>query len=314
MGKHEHPYPAIVGPTASGKTALAVAVAKALNGQVVSADSMQVYADIAIGTARPTVGETQGVPHHLQGFLPLEEPYSVARYVTDANTVFASLFAQGVTPVLCGGTGLYVQSFMENLQFFPHPTNPALREKWQRQAREQGGAALLKELAAVDPQTAARLHENDVHRIIRALEVYHTTGMTIHQQAALSHAQPSPYDGCLFMLDFHDRGALYARIERRVDAMMAAGLLQEAAAVLQTNREATVLQAIGYKELLPYLRGDCSLDEAVDTLKRETRRYAKRQLSWFRRMNPRVLYVEEYDDTAALAAALLEQYAAFCEE
>ena len=314
MPRHRYPYPIIAGPTASGKTALAVSVARALDGEVVSADSMQLYADATVGTARPSAEEMQGVPHHLLGFLPLQEKYSVARYVEDANAVFARLFLAGITPVLCGGTGLYIQSFMENVQFLPQPADPALRQELQQQAREQGGAALLQRLTAVDPETAARLHENDIHRIVRALEVYYLTGLTIRQQEQRSHSQPSPYSGCLFMLDFRDRAVLYSRIERRVDAMLENGLVEEARRVLRTDAGATVLQAIGYKELLPYLRGECSLEQAVQTLKTETRHYAKRQLSWFRRMQPRVLYVDDYADTAALATVLLRQYRDFCEE
>lgn len=314
MAKPRYPYPVIAGPTASGKTAVSVTVAKALQGQVVSADSMQIYDGISIGTARPNEAEMQGIRHHLMGFLPLNEVYSVARYVKDANGIFSALFADGITPVLCGGTGLYIQSFMENVQFFPQQGDENYRRELQARAHAEGGQILLHELAAVDADTAARLHENDLHRIIRALEVYHTTGMTISQQAALSHAVPSPYDGCLFMLDFHDRQILYSRIEKRVDSMLADGLLEEAQQVLQTDSGATVLQAIGYKELLPYFAGECSLEEAVDKLKRETRHYAKRQLSWFRRMQPRTVYVDEYADEKAVAEAVLTQFEDFCKE
>lgn len=314
LPKPIRPYPIIAGPTASGKTAVAVAVAKALNGHVVSADSMQIYGDISVGTARPSEDEMQGVPHHLLGFLPLEEKYSVARYVEDANGVFARLFSENITPVLCGGTGLYIQSFMENVQFFPQQGDEQYRRELTQQAHTDGGAVLLEKLALVDPETAARLHENDLHRIIRALEVYHATGMTISEQVRLSHAVPSPYDGCLFMLDFRDRNKLYQRIEARVDTMLTTGLLEEVRQVMNAHEGATVLQAIGYKELLPYLMGECSLEAAVDKLKTETRHYAKRQLSWFRRMKPRVLYVDEFTNTQALSEALLAQYREFCEE
>ena len=222
------PYPIVAGPTAVGKTALAVRLAQALDGEVVSADSMQIYAGISVGTARPTKEETAGVPHHLQGFLPLDEGYSVARYLEDASRVFADIFARGRTPVMCGGTGLYVQSFMENRQLLPQSGDPAVRADLTARAAREGGAALLAELAAVDPETAARLHENDVHRIVRALEVYRTTGKTIAAQARASLAVPSPYSGCLIVLSMRDRARLYERIDRRVGRMLSDGLIDAA--------------------------------------------------------------------------------------
>lgn len=303
------PYPIVAGPTAVGKTALAVRLAQALDGEVVSADSMQIYAGISVGTARPAKEETAGVPHHLQGFLPLDESYSVARYLEDASRVFADIFARGRTPVMCGGTGLYVQSFMENRQLLPQSGDPAVRADLTARAAREGGAALLAELAAVDPETAARLHENDVHRIVRALEVYRTTGKTIAEQARASLAVPSPYSGCLIVLSMRDRARLYDRIDRRVDRMLSDGLIDEARLVLSAAPGATVLQAIGYKELLPYLRGECPLDEAVRQLKTGTRHYAKRQLSWFSRMpQARFLYADDYPDEDALTAAALAVY------
>ena len=306
------PYPIIAGPTAGGKTALAVALARRIGGEVVSADSMQIYAGISVGTACPTPEERQGVPHHLQGFLPLEEKYSVARYLEDADRVFREIFARGRTPVLCGGTGLYIQSFMENRRFTPQQGDPVLRERLTERGKKEGGAILLTELAQVDPETAARLHENDLHRIVRALEVYETTGRTISEQARCSLSVPSPYDGCLFVLTYRDRQTLYRRIDQRVDAMLENGLLAEARLVLQSAPDATVLQAIGYKELLPYFSGEISLEEAAARLKIGTRHYAKRQLSWFRRMpQARLLYADDYPDGEALLTAVLEQYHEF---
>ncbi len=308
-------YPIIAGPTASGKTALAVSLAQAIDGEVVSADSMQVYDTVSVGTARPDLEEMQGVPHHLQGFLPLDETYSVARYLEDANVVFSSVFSRGKTPVMCGGTGLYIQSFMENRQLVPQSGDPALREKLMERARQQGGQVLLRELQQVDPQTAARLHENDLHRLVRALEVYYTSGMTITEQAALSHSQPSPFVPCLFVLNFRDRDTLYTRIDTRVDRMIESGLLDEARTVLQQAKDATVLQAIGYKELLPHLSGACGLDEVIQNLKTQTRHYAKRQLSWFRRMpQARTIFVDDYEDHAALLKEVLRQYSDFVKE
>lgn len=307
-------YPVIAGPTATGKTALAIALAGVLNGEVVSADSMQVYDGVSIGTARPSRQEQAGVPHHLQGFLPLGEKYSVARYVEDAYRVFADVYARGKIPILCGGTGLYIQSFMENIQFFPQPEDPRRRQALLRAGEEQGGAVLLEQLRQVDPVTASRLHENDLHRIVRALEVYQTTGQTISEQERLSRCVPPPYRGCLFVLQYRDRAQLYRRIDTRVEEMVDRGLVEEARRVLQQQPDATVLQAIGYKEFIPYFAGDCSLEEAVDTLKRETRRYAKRQMSWFRRLAyAHPVFLEDYPDFDALVSAVLNRYALFPE-
>lgn len=306
-------YPIIAGPTASGKTAVSVLLAKRIGGEVVSADSMQIYGDVHIGTARPTEAEMQGVPHHLQGFLPLQDSYSVARYVEDARTVFENVFSRGSTPILCGGTGLYIQSFMENRQLLPQPIDESYREELRCEIVQYGGQYLLEKLRAVDPTTADRLHPNDHHRIIRALEVYHTSGQTITQQDEQSHQTPSPYDGCLFVLNFRDRAKLYERIDLRVDRMIDDGILDEARRILTLDSRCTALQAIGYKELLPYLCGESTLADAVAKLKTETRHYAKRQLSWFRRMgDARMIYVDDYADIDSLVDDIQMQYEDFC--
>lgn len=302
-------YPIIAGPTASGKTALAIALAKAIDGEVVSADSMQVYGEVAIGTARPDADEMDGVAHHLMGFLPLDDTYSVARYQADATAVFEDVFSRGKTPILCGGTGLYIQSFMENRQLFEEQPNPMLRQRYMAISEREGNESLLKRLEQIDPASAAKLHVNDVHRIIRALEVYDTTGKTITQQTAMSYAVPSPYTPFLIVLDFKDRQKLYDRINRRVSLMLEKGLLDEAKRVLNTDPDATVTQAIGYKEFQAYFDGVCTLEEAADRLRQQTRRYAKRQLSWFRRMEKaRTVYVDDFRSTADLADAVKEMY------
>ena len=303
------PYPIIAGPTASGKTALAVRLASVIGGEVVSADSMQIYDGVSVGTARPTVEEMDGVPHHLLGFLPLQAKYSVAQYLEDAHRVFADIYSRSATPVMCGGTGLYIQSFMENRQLFEESPDPQLRAEYMRIAEEQGVEVLLERLRTIDPHTAARLHHNDLHRIIRALEVYDTTGRTITEQTALSLSVPSPYTPCLFVLDFHDRQKLYERINRRVDIMLENGLLEEAERILRTDPDATVTQAIGYKEFSAYFDGSISLEEAADKLRQQTRRYAKRQLSWFHRMsNAHTLWVDDYNDTDELVTDALRYY------
>lgn len=308
------PYPIIAGPTASGKTALAVQLAAAIGGEVVSADSMQIYDQVSVGTARPTAEEMQSIPHHLLGFLPLQTKYSVAQYLEDAHRVFADVYDRDSIPVMCGGTGLYIQSFMENRQLFEEEPDPELRHQYMAIAEEQGPEVLLEKLRAVDPEAATRLHLNDIHRIVRALEVYDTTGRTITEQTALSLSVPSPYAPCLFVLDFHDRQKLYARINRRVDIMLEKGLLDEAARILRTDPDATVTQAIGYKEFAAYFEGQISLDEAADKLRQQTRRYAKRQLSWFRRMKgAHTLWVDDYATSEELLKHALILYRSSCE-
>ena len=277
------PLLCVVGPTASGKTALAVALAEALGGEVISADSMQIYETMQIGTARPTPEEMRGVPHHLCGFLPLSQPYSVARFVEDAAACAREIAGRGRLPVVAGGTGLYVSSLINGIVFQEEEPDPALRESLQRRGEQEGGEALLRELAEFDPESAARLHPNNLGRIIRAIEIYRRTGCTMTEQLRRSREQGSPYRLCMLGLTFADRAQLYRRIDLRVDGMLAAGLEEEARRVLAMSHGATALQAIGYKELAPYLRGERSREEAIELLKRETRRYAKRQLTWFRR-------------------------------
>lgn len=298
---------AVAGPTASGKSALAIALAQRLDGEVVSADSMQIYDTISIGTARPSTEEMAGIPHHLLGFLPLSSPYSVAQYVNDAKAVIADVTERGKLPILCGGTGLYMQSLIENVTFDEQATREtALRDELRARAEREGGEALLSQLREVDPVTAAKLHPNDKGRIVRALEVYLTTGRTIAEQVKASRTEPPFFDTCLLVLDFRDRERLYDRIHRRVDMMVENGLLEEAERVLKSPYAPTAMQAIGYKELRPYFDGELSLEEALDNLKKSTRHYAKRQLSWFRRIPyARFLYVDDYADVSALTDAAI---------
>ncbi len=297
-----HPLVVVAGPTASGKTALAVELARRLNGEIVSGDSMQVYEPLQIGTARPTEEEMGGIPHHLLGFLPLDTAYSVVQYAADAHAAIAAVEARGRLPILCGGTGLYIQAVTEDLTFPDQAGDPALRARLRERAGEEGGAQLLEELRRIDPDTAARLHPNDIGRIVRALEVYAVTGRTITEQNRLSRQGGSRYRPAGILLDFHDRQILYDRIGRRVDRMLEQGLLEEAERALASANAATAMQAIGYKELSPYFKGEATLEDAVERLKQETRRYAKRQLSWFRRMPLDTLYVDDCTDADALAA------------
>ncbi len=280
------PVLAVIGPTASGKTKLAVFLARHYGGEVVSADSMQIYRGMAIGTAQPTEAEKQGVPHHLIGIKDPAEPCSVAEYVRLAGGAIEDIHARGLVPVVAGGTGLYADSLLSGLRFPETPRDEALRARLREKAEKEGGEALLAELAVFDPETAAVLHPHNLGRVIRAIEVFRTTGVTMAEMKRRAAAAPSPYRVCRIGLSFADRRALYARIDARVDAMMAAGLLDEAKALFargEAVRSGTAMQAIGYKELAGFLRGETPLPDAVEAIKRATRRYAKRQMTWFRR-------------------------------
>jgi tRNA dimethylallyltransferase len=277
------PVVAVVGPTASGKSRLAVELALRKNGEVISADSMQIYKGMQIGTAKPTPQEMCGVPHHLIDFADLAQPFSVANYVELAAGCIEELHSRGKLPVIAGGTGLYVRSLLHNIKFTENDRDEALRAALSQKAGREGPEALLEELRQFDPESAERIHPNNVGRIIRAIEIYRTSGITMTEQIERSKQVPTPYKACVIGLDYRNRQTLYDRINLRVDQMMENGLLAEAKEVLSRPGSKTALQAIGYKELAPYLSGECLLEEAVERIKRETRRYAKRQLTWFRR-------------------------------
>lgn len=276
---------AVVGPTASGKTSLAVSIALAVGGEVVSADSMQIYKGMDIATAKPTIEEQRGVPHHLIDFLDTSETYSVAQYVDDAKKCISDIHKRGKVPIIAGGTGLYIDSLLGGIDFSFVPDNGDIRKKLNIRAEKEGSAALLRELGEIDPETASALHENNVGRIIRALEVYYLTGETISEQKRKSREKGSDYDTLYIYIDYLDRQKLYDRIDKRVDMMLDAGLSEEAKKYIALNENTTARQAIGYKELKPYFSGELTLGEAADNLKKETRHYAKRQMTWFRRNN-----------------------------
>ena len=299
------PVIAVVGATASGKTALAVGLAKYYGGEVISADSMQLYQGMDIATAKPTEEEKAGVPHHLMDFLPVTESYSVARYVAAANAAADGIVSRGRLPVIAGGTGLYVDSLLDNVLFEDEPDNAAVRETLKQRREAEGIDALFAELERVDPETASLLHVNNENRVLRALEVYYLTGETISERRRRSRLRESRFDPVWIGLDYRDRQLLYDRIDRRVDDMMARGLLKEAEAYYRLPRAATASQAIGYKELKPYFDGVIPQEEAVENLKRATRRYAKRQLTWFRK-NDRIhwIYRDGKTEDEILAEAL----------
>ena len=302
------PVLAVVGPTASGKTALAVELAKRLGGEIVSADSMQIYKGMDIASAKPTEAEKQGIPHHMMDFLSPETPYSVAEYVKAARACILEIYKRQKLPILVGGTGLYVDSLLTGTQFIETETDFDLRARLETEFDALGGEKMLEKLAAFDRDTAARLHPNNRKRIIRAFEVYTLTGKTMTEVLAASREKPSPFTPCYIGIAYENREILYDRINRRVDIMLENGLLAEARAFFQGTPD-TAAQAIGYKELKPYLDGVLSLDEAVENLKRATRNYAKRQITWFKR-NPQIHWI--YADTCS-KQALLEQAITFAE-
>lgn len=274
----------ICGPTASGKTALSVALAKQLHTEIISADSMQIYRGMDIGTAKPTAEERQGVPHHLLDICAPGEPFSVARYVELADAAAQDVLSRGMVPIVAGGTGLYMDALIECSTFSGDETDLSVREKYQRMAAEQGNEAVHACLAKVDPEGADRLHPNNLKRVIRALEVYEQTGMTIDAFNRL-HKRPAPkYAALKIGICPAERQTLYDRIDRRVDQMLADGLLEETKRLLDSGALAgTAAQAIGYKELLGYLQGDAPLADCVALLKQRSRNYAKRQLTWLKR-------------------------------
>lgn len=289
MGKQ--PLLALVGPTASGKTALAVELAKRYQGEVVSADSMQIYRGMSIATAKPAPQEMQGIPHHLMDFLSPGETFSVADYAVMARKCIGEIASRGALPVLAGGTGLYIQAVVDHIQYDQEePADSSIRTRLEKEMEVFGPEEMHRRLEIADPESAAQLHPNNRRRIIRALEVWEKTGIPISQQKLRSRREESPYQTVMLGLDFPNRQDLYDRINRRVDVMLESGLLEEAKTALESGMSKTARQAIGIKELLPYCRGEAALEQCVETLKQETRRYAKRQLTWFRR-DPRIQWI-----------------------
>ena len=286
---------AVGGPTASGKTALSVALARAFDGEIINADSMQIYKNLDVGTAKPSAEERQGIPHYLLDFLPPETPYSVADFTAAADPLIRDITARGRLPLVVGGTGLYITSLLSGMAFAPEKTDPAIRARLQARADTEGGAALYAELQRVDPDYAAQVHPNNLPRVIRALELFEATGRRMSDQRREARPAEAPYHALCLCLTCRDRAVLYSRIDRRVDEMVENGVLDEARQVYD-HRDAyrTAAQAIGYKEFFPYFEGTANLTECTERLKQATRNYAKRQLTWFRRQTDAVwLYLED---------------------
>lgn len=282
MGKQFKPVIYIVGPTASGKTALSVQLARYFGGEIVCADSMQIYRGMPIATAAPTAEEKGEIPHYLFEFLDRTESYSVSRYMADAKAAIAQIQSRGRLPFVVGGTGLYAQSLAENINFGTEAQNPAVRRRLNEFALQNGNAALYQRLVECDPVAAEKISPNDRKRTVRALEVFEITGERISERAARARVDGPIYNNLWIGTFFADRQLLYHRIEQRVDQMLFNGLLQETRQICETAGQ-TSSQAIGHKELIAYLSGEKTLEEAVAHLKQQTRRYAKRQITWFSR-------------------------------
>lgn len=303
---------AVGGPTASGKTALSVGLAKAFGGEIINADSMQIYKNLDVGTAKPSIEERQGIPHYLLDFLPPETPYSVADFTAAADPLIQEITARGKLPLVVGGTGLYITSLLNGMAFTPEKTDPAIRARLQERAEAERGAALYAELQSIDPDYAAQVHPNNLPRVIRALELYAATGRRMSEERVNARPAEPPYRSLCLCLTCRDRAVLYDRIERRVNLMVENGVLAEAKQVYDhRDTYRTAAQAIGYKEFFPYFEGTGSLDECTARLKQATRNYAKRQLTWFRRQNDAVwLYIDEenvLDRACELVREFLQQ-------
>ncbi len=273
----------VVGATASGKTALGVHIAKKFNGEVISADSMQIYKGMDIATAKPTTEEMDGVKHHLIDFVDVKSQYSVSNYCDDAKIVFDSVISNNKLPVIVGGTGLYIDSFLSNTKFLEDASSDTIKQALLLEAEKNGIESLYEQLKVIDPDAAKNIHPNNTVRVVRALEIYKTTGKTLTEQNKLSHAVESDIEPLYIGINYSDRENLYNRINMRVDLMLEAGLLEEANEFFKLNPSKTAFNAIGYKELKPFIDGDLSFAVCVENLKRETRRYAKRQITWFKR-------------------------------
>ncbi len=275
----------VVGPTASGKTKMGVQLARRFGGEVVSVDSMQIYRGMAVGTAAPTAREMEGVPHHMIAVADPAESWSVARFVEEADDCIQDILRRGKLPILVGGTGLWLDALVRGNDFAQGHAGGEMRRQLQERLAEEGAAKLLEELRTVDPDSAAKLHLKDEKRIVRALEVYYETGRTITAHNAETQTKPPRYKALYIGLDFESREDLRSRIDRRVDAMVEKGLLQEVETLLSSGLPptATALQAIGYKQFLPVAEGRATVAQAVEEVKLRSRQYAKRQLTWLRR-------------------------------
>lgn len=285
----------ICGPTASGKTALSIELAKKINGEIVSADSMQIYKDMNIGTAKPTKEEMQSIKHYLIDCVSPEERYSVAQYKQDAKAAIKEIIAKGKTPIIVGGTGLYVNSLIYEIEYNDVKIDENYRKELEKIVEEQGLEELYKKALEIDPVAMKKISPNDKKRIMRVLEIYKTTGKTKTEQELESRKNPVEYDYKIFAINW-DREILYQRIDKRVDIMIEQGLIDEVRDILKKyNKFPTAMQGLGYKEAVDYINGIYTKEEMIEKIKMETRRYAKRQLTWFRK-NKQTIWLDGTND------------------
>lgn len=294
------PIIVVVGPTASGKTKVAIEICKKLNTEVVSADSIQIYKQMNIASAKPIMSERDGVTHHLMDICDISCEFSVADYVLLARKCINKLYLDGKLPVVCGGTGLYIDSLINNINFSECSSDENLRNELFLKSQNEGSQSLVQELEKFDPDSAKRIHPNNVKRLIRAIEIYKLTGITMTEHIKRSKKEESDYNSCFIGLSFKDRNILYDRINKRVDLMFEKGLLDEARNILNSNYSKTSMNAIGYKECIPFFNGDITIDELKENIMLKTRKYAKRQITWFKRNKDiNWIYVDElgsFDD------------------
>lgn len=303
------PVIVLVGPTASGKTGVSIELAKMIGASIVSADSMQIYRHMDIGTAKPDAGERAGIQHYLIDEVDPDENFSVAKYRELALKYISQIISEGKRAIVVGGTGLYINSLLYNINFSETICDEELRENLKNEAIEKGNRHLYERLAVIDPEAAVKIHENDVKRVIRAIEVYTHTNKPISEHARLSRQEPPPYRYIVFGLRW-DRNKLYERIEKRVDNMLRSGLTEEVKKLIKMgfDKGATAMQGIGYKEMLSYMKGECTLDETISILKRDTRHYAKRQLTWFNRLvDLKWIDMDENSDYKEVAQKIIQE-------
>lgn len=291
----KHKVIVICGPTASGKTALSIELAKKINGEIVSADSMQIYKDMDIGTAKPTKQEMGEIKHYLLDFVSPEERYSVAQYKQDAKKAIKEIINKGKTPIIVGGTGLYVDSLIYEIEYNDIKLDEEYRKKLEKIVEEQGLEELYKKAVEIDPEAMKKISQNDKKRIMRVLEIYHSTGKTKTEQEKESRKNPVEYDYRVFAINW-DREILYQRINKRVDIMVDQGLIEEVKGILNKyDKFPTAMQGLGYKEVVDYLNGIYTKEKMIEKIKLETRRYAKRQLTWFRK-NKQTIWLDGTND------------------
>ena len=297
MSDEKKPLLVVAGPTASGKTALGIALAKEFGGEIISADSMQIYKGLDIATAKPTHDEMDGIPHHLISIVDMNTKFSVADYVALAKIKIDEVVSRGKLPILVGGTGLYINSLVDNVNFDNAETDGTIREKLTEELEKQGAETLYERLKQIDPETAKTIPVQNTVRIIRALEIYELTGIKFSEYKKLNKGDDSQYNLCMIGLNYSDRQKLYDRINLRVSMMVENGMLEECRKVFENEELGTAYQAIGYKELIPYFQGKADLEECLDKIRLSSRRYAKRQLTWFRR-DDRInwIYMDEFNN------------------